>query len=86
MRISEDERLKMKALFGTTGGGKGRCWHSQPKPSRPFPEDEPSPICLPDTPGLFHGQAATLSSVLPNTACGPSHPVCPWILVSQCSQ
>lgn len=23
VRISEDERLKMKALFGTTGGGRG---------------------------------------------------------------
>lgn len=48
MRISKDERLKMKALFGTTEGRKGR--------------EEPSPTCPPDThpcsaAGLSYDQA-----------------------------
>lgn len=37
LRISEDERLKMKALFGTTGGRKGHGWGIQLESGQPFP-------------------------------------------------
>lgn len=65
LRISEDERLRMKALFGTPEGGEGR--------------EEPGPACLPDTlscsaAGLFHGPATSLRSALPNRLGGSSHP------------
>lgn len=75
LRISEDERLKMKALFGTTVGGQGRKGIS---PALLASQTLP---CSAD--GLSNGQVTTLRSALPNRLGGPSHPFCLWISLSQ---